>query len=124
MEEKQVVGEIMITQEEIFSRAKEIGTQISKDYAGETVLVVGILKGAVLWLADVIKNITIDTEIDFMAVSSYGAATKSSGVVRILKDLDRPIEDMHVIVVEDIIDSGITLNYLKQLLLLVGFQGD
>lgn len=120
MEEKHVVGQIMITQEEIFSRAKEIGNQISKDYAGETVLVVGILKGAVLWLADVIKNITIDTEIDFMAVSSYGASTKSSGVVRILKDLDRPIEDMHVIVVEDIIDSGITLNYLKGLLIARG----
>ncbi|MBK5263265.1 MAG: hypoxanthine phosphoribosyltransferase [Peptostreptococcaceae bacterium] len=113
MEEKHVVGQVMITQEEIFSRAKEIGTQISKDYAGETVLLIGILKGAVLWLADVVKNITIDTEIDFMAVSSYGASTKSSGVVRILKDLDRPIDDMHVIVVEDIIDSGITLNYLK-----------
>ncbi len=113
MEEKQIVGQVMITQEEIFSRAKEIGAQISEDYAGETVLLVGILKGAVLWLADVIKNITIDTEIDFMAVSSYGASTKSSGVVRILKDLDRTIEDMHVIVVEDIIDSGITLNYLK-----------
>jgi hypoxanthine phosphoribosyltransferase len=120
MEEKHVVGQIMITQEEIFLRAKEIGNQISKDYAGETVLVVGILKGAVLWLADVIKNITIDTEIDFMAVSSYGASTKSSGVVRILKDLDRPIEDMHVIVVEDIIDSGITLNYLKGLLIARG----
>lgn len=113
MEEKQVVGQIMITQEEIFARAKEIGAQISKDYVGETVLLVGILKGAVLWMADVLKNITIDTEIDFMAVSSYGASTKSSGVVRILKDLDRTIEDMHVIVVEDIIDSGITLNYLK-----------
>lgn len=120
MEENQIVGQIMITQEEIFSRAKEIGAQISKDYAGETVLIVGILKGAVLWLADVIKNITIDTEIDFMAVSSYGASTKSSGVVRILKDLDRPIDDMHVIVVEDIIDSGITLNYLKGYLLARG----
>jgi len=113
MEEKHVVGQIMITQEEILARAAEIGKKISEDYAGETVVVIGILKGAVLWLSDVIKNITIDTEIDFMAVSSYGASTKSSGVVKIVKDLDRPIEGAHVIVVEDIIDSGITLNYLK-----------
>lgn len=113
MEEKHVVGQIMITQEQILSRAAEIGKKISEDYAGETVVVIGILKGAVLWLSDVIKNITIDTEIDFMAVSSYGASTKSSGVVKIVKDLDRPIEGNHVIVVEDIIDSGITLNYLK-----------
>lgn len=113
MEEQHIVGHIMITQEEIYARAAEIGKQISEDYAGETVVIIGILKGAVLWLADVIKNITIDTEIDFMAVSSYGASTKSSGVVKIVKDLDRPIEDAHVIVIEDIIDSGITLNYLK-----------
>lgn len=113
MEEKHVVGQVMITQEQILARAAEIGKQISEDYAGETVVVIGILKGAVLWLSDVIKNITIDTEIDFMAVSSYGASTKSSGVVKIVKDLDRPIEDAHVIVVEDIIDSGITLNYLR-----------
>lgn len=113
MEGNHVVGKIMITQEEIYARAAEIGRKISEDYAGETVLVIGILKGAVLWLSDVIKNITVDTEIDFMAVSSYGASTKSSGVVKIVKDLDRPIEGAHVIVVEDIIDSGITLNYLK-----------
>lgn len=113
MEDKNVVGKIMITQEEILKRAEEIGRQISEDYKGETVVVIGILKGAVLWMADVIKNINLDTEIDFMAVSSYGASTKSSGVVKIVKDLDRSIEGAHVIVVEDIIDSGITLNYLK-----------
>ena len=113
MEQNNVVGKVMITQEEILKRAEEIGTQISKDYQGETVVVIGILKGAVLWLSDVIKNITVDTEIDFMAVSSYGASTKTSGVVKIVKDLDRSIEGAHVIVVEDIIDSGITLNYLK-----------
>lgn len=120
MEEKHVVGQVMITQEQILARAAEIGKKISEDYAGETVVVIGILKGAVLWLSDVIKNITIDTEIDFMAVSSYGASTKSSGVVKIVKDLDRPIEGTHVIVVEDIIDSGITLNYLKGYLLARG----
>ena len=116
MEGKHVVGKIMITQEEILKRAEEIGHQISEDYKGETVVVIGILKGAVLWMADVIKNITLDTEIDFMAVSSYGASTKSSGVVKIVKDLDRPIEGAHVIVVEDIIDSGRTLSYLLDVL--------
>lgn len=115
--ENQTVGNVMITQEQILQRAAEIGGQISRDFAGETVVVVGILKGAVLWLGDVVKRITLETELDFMAVSSYGAATKSSGIVRIVKDLDRSIEGKNVIVVEDIVDSGITLNYLKGYLL-------
>ena len=113
MSENYQVGTILITEEEILKRAKEIGQQITKDYEGEEVLFIGILKGAVLWLSDVIKNVELDTKIDFMAVSSYGADTKSSGVVRIIKDLDTGIEDKNVIIVEDIIDSGITLNYLK-----------
>lgn len=113
MSENYQVGTILITEEEILKRAKEIGQQITKDYEGEEVLFIGILKGAVLWLSDVIKNVELDTKIDFMAVSSYGAETKSSGVVRIIKDLDTGIEDKNVIIVEDIIDSGITLNYLK-----------
>lgn len=111
------VGTVMITQEQIYKRAEEIGAQISQDFAGESVLVVGILKGAVLWMADVVKHITLeDVSIDFMACSSYGASTKSSGVVRILKDLDQSIDGKNVIIVEDIVDSGITLNYLKQYL--------
>ena len=113
MSENYQVGTTLITEEEILKRAKEIGQQITKDYEGEEVLFIGILKGAVLWLSDVIKNVELDTKIDFMAVSSYGAETKSSGVVRIIKDLDTCIEDKNVIIVEDIIDSGITLNYLK-----------
>ncbi|MDR3294339.1 MAG: hypoxanthine phosphoribosyltransferase [Clostridiales Family XIII bacterium] len=108
---------ILISKEEIDRRAAEIGRLISEDLAGETVLVVGILKGAFLWMGNVIQHITIPVKIDFMAVSSYGAATKSSGVVRILKDLDSAIEGQNVIVVEDIVDSGVTLAYLKESLL-------
>ena len=116
MERSYNKGQIMITQEEILKRAVEIGRQISEDYAGEEVMVIGILKGAVLWLADVIKYIDLDVTIDFMAVSSYGASTKSSGVVKIVKDLDSSIEGRNVIIVEDIVDSGITLNYLREYL--------
>jgi hypoxanthine phosphoribosyltransferase len=117
MDNQYQVGTTLITQEQIQKRAEEIGKQISDDFRGEEVLFVGILKGAVLWLSDVIKNVTIDTKIDFMAVSSYGAETKTSGVVRIIKDLDTSIEGKNVIIVEDIVDSGITLNYLKGYLL-------
>lgn len=113
MSENYQIGTTLITEEEIIKRAKEIGREITEDFQGEEVLFIGILKGAVLWLADVIKNVQLDTKIDFMAVSSYGAETKSSGVVRINKDLDTGIEGKNVIIVEDIIDSGITLNYLK-----------
>ncbi|MBN7774611.1 hypoxanthine phosphoribosyltransferase [Clostridium aminobutyricum] len=117
MDNNYTVGTVMITQEQIYKRAEQIGAQITQDFQGEAVLVVGILKGAVLWMADVIKHIHLDdVSIDFMACSSYGASTKSSGVVRILKDLDNSIEGKNVIIVEDIVDSGITLNYLKQYL--------
>lgn len=112
--ERKPVGEIMITEEQIRARAAEIGKQITEEFGKEPLVVVGILKGAVLWMSDVIKN--IDNEnltIEFMVVSSYGASTKSSGIVKIVKDLDRDIEGKNVIVVEDIVDSGITLNYLK-----------
>jgi hypoxanthine phosphoribosyltransferase len=105
-------GEIIFSQEQIETRAREIGQQISEDYKGESVVLVGILRGAVLWMAQVLKSIDIDVEIDFMAVSSYGDATSSSGIVKINKDLEWSIEGRHVIIVEDIVDSGITLSYL------------
>ena len=106
----------LITEKEIRKRAGEIGEQIGRDYAGESVLLVGILKGAVPWMVDIMKSISLDVEIDFMACSSYGAATKSSGVVKINKDLDSDIKGKNVIIVEDIVDSGTTLKYLKNYL--------
>lgn len=112
MKTREPIGEVMISQEEIEKRAKEIGAQIENDFAGEGVILVGILRGAVMWMTDLMKNINLDVEIDFMACSSYGAATKTSGVVKINKDLDSDIEGKNVIIVEDIVDSGITLEYL------------
>ena len=111
------VGEVMITEKQIFDRAAEIGKAITKEFEGQEVLVIGILKGAVLWLADLIKQIELDVHMDFIAVSSYGDSTKSTGAVKIVKDLDIPIEGKNVIIIEDIVDSGVTLNYLKNYLL-------
>jgi hypoxanthine phosphoribosyltransferase len=114
---KYVLNNIIYTQEEIEKRAEEIAAEINRDYAGETVVFIGILRGAVMWLAQLLKSIDLDAELDFMHVSSYGAATKSSGIVKIEKDLDNAINDKHIIVVEDIVDSGVTLSYLKEYLL-------
>lgn len=100
------IGTVMITQEEINAKAAEIGQQIEKDFAGEEVVLIGILRGAVLWMGDIMKNVNLDMVIDFMAVSSYGASTKSSGVVKINKDLDTNISGKNVIIVEDIVDFG------------------
>ncbi|MDR0851229.1 MAG: hypoxanthine phosphoribosyltransferase [Clostridiales Family XIII bacterium] len=113
---KYLLEDVIFTQEQIETRAAEIGRQISLDYAGEEILVIGILRGAVMWMTQLIKSITVDTEIDFMAVSSYGNATKSSGIVKINKDLESSITGKHVIIAEDIVDSGVTLNYLKEYL--------
>lgn len=110
---KDAVGEIMITQEQIDERARELGAQITRDYAGEELVMVCILKGAVLWMGDIMKHVKLDTIIDFMTASSYGASRESSGVVTIKKDLDSDIKGKPVLLVEDIVDSGITLNYLK-----------
>lgn len=107
------VGTVMITQQQISKRAEEIAREIERDFQGEEVVLVGILRGAVMWMVDIMKNLQIDLTIDFMAVSSYGASTKSSGIVKINKDLDTDIEGKNVIIIEDIVDSGITLNYLK-----------
>ena len=106
------VGEVLIDEERLQERIRELGREISADYAGKELLLVGVLKGAVFFMADLMRSLTVPCEIDFMAISSYGAATDSSGVVRILKDLDINIEGRHVLVVEDIIDSGLTLSYL------------
>ncbi|MEG1584189.1 MAG: hypoxanthine phosphoribosyltransferase [Anaerovorax sp.] len=113
MDKEYKFGEVLITEEQIHNRVVELGKQISKDYQGEEILLVGILRGSVLFLSDLMRAISADTKIDFMAVSSYGASTKSTGVVKINKDLESSIEGLHVIVVEDIVDTGITLHYLK-----------
>jgi hypoxanthine phosphoribosyltransferase len=107
-----VIEEIMVQADDLQRRVRELGAEVSKDYEGRDLLLVCVLKGAVFFLADLMREITCPCEVDFMAVSSYGSATDSSGVVRILKDLDRPIEDLDVLIVEDIVDSGLTLQYL------------
>ncbi|HEY7151248.1 MAG TPA: hypoxanthine phosphoribosyltransferase [Solirubrobacterales bacterium] len=106
------IGEVLVPAEELQRRIRELGAEISRDYAGRDLIMIGVLKGAVLFLADLMRELTVPCEVDFMAVSSYGSATDSSGVVRILKDLDSSIEGRNVLIVEDIIDSGLTLQYL------------
>jgi hypoxanthine phosphoribosyltransferase len=106
------IGEILVQPDDLQRRVRELGAQISRDYAGRNLLLIGVLKGAVFFLSDLMRHIDIPCEVDFMAVASYGSATKSSGVVRILKDLDAAIEDRDVLIVEDIVDSGLTLQYL------------
>jgi hypoxanthine phosphoribosyltransferase len=111
---ERAVAEVLIDPELLQRRIAELGEEISNDYAGRDLLLVGVLKGAVFFMADLMRHLTIPCEIDFMAISSYGDATDSSGVVRILKDLDINIESRDVLVVEDIIDSGLTLSYLMR----------
>ena len=111
---KDAVGEVLIEEEPLQARIAELGAEISREYEGRDLLLVGVLKGAVFFMADLMRELTIPCEIDFMAISSYGAATDSSGVVRILKDLDANIAGRDVLVVEDIIDSGLTLSYLMR----------
>lgn len=106
------IGKTLVTAEEIDAKLAELGAAISRDYEGKDLLLVGILKGAFVVMADLARHITIPVEFDFMAVSSYGSSTKSSGVVRIMKDLDQEIADRHVLIVEDIVDTGLTLHYL------------
>lgn len=108
------VAEVLITADAIKCRTRQLGQQISRDYEGQDLLLVCVLKGAVTFLADLMREITIPHAIDFMAISSYGASTESSGVVRILKDLDTNIAGRNVLIVEDIIDTGRTLNYITQ----------
>ncbi|QGU96903.1 hypoxanthine phosphoribosyltransferase [Clostridium bovifaecis] len=110
------IEKVLFTEKEIGERIKEIGQEISEDYKGKDLILVGVLKGSVPFMADLMKKIEISCSMDFMAVSSYGNSTETSGVVRILKDLDFEIENKHVLIVEDIVDSGITLKYLKKYL--------
>lgn len=108
---------VLVTKEEIHKAVAELGKKITEDFKGKDPVFIGILKGAVVFYADLMREIDLPLRTDFMAVSSYGNATKSSGVVRVLKDLDRDITGKDVLIVEDIVDSGVTLSYLKQLLL-------
>ena len=110
-------GRLLISEEDLQSRIRALGREITADYAGRTPLLVGVLKGAFMFMSDLARAIDLPVEFDFMAVSSYGHSTRSSGVVRIVKDLDLDLADRDVIIVEDIIDSGLTLNYLRRNLL-------
>ena len=116
-EEMNTVGKILFTDEEIRARAKELGAIITKDYKDEELILVGTLKGAVLWMAEIMKNIDLFTQIDFITASSYGDRTTSSGIVKITKDVELDLTDKHVLIVEDIVDSGITLSRLKEYLI-------
>ena len=107
-----VLGETLVEASALQARVRELGAEISRDYADRDLLLVCVLKGAVFFLSDLMRSITVPCEVDFMAVASYGSATDSSGVVRILKDLDAPIENRDVLIIEDIVDSGLTLHYL------------
>ena len=106
------IGEILVQPDELRRKVADLGAAVSHDYAGRDLLLVGVLKGAIFFLSDLMREISIPCEVDFMAVASYGSATDASGVVRILKDLDRPVAERHVLIVEDIVDSGLTLQYL------------
>jgi hypoxanthine phosphoribosyltransferase len=107
-----VIGETLVEETPLRERVRELAASISADYAGRDLLLVGVLKGAVFFLSDLMRHLTVPCEVDFMAVASYGSSTDSSGVVRILKDLDASIEGRDVLIVEDIVDSGLTLSYL------------
>jgi hypoxanthine phosphoribosyltransferase len=110
------VGDILVQADDLQHRVRELGQEISRDYAGRDLLLIGVLKGAVFFLSDLMRHLEVQCELDFMAVSSYGSSTDSSGIVRILKDLDAPIEGRDVLIVEDIVDSGLTLSYLFRML--------
>ena len=110
------IGEILVQQDDLAHRVQALGEQISSDYEGRSLLLVGVLKGAFFFLSDLMRELDVPCEVDFMAVASYGSSTDSSGVVRILKDLDASIEGRDVLIVEDIVDSGLTLSYLLRTL--------
>ena len=109
--------EVLFSRQQIIDRVRALGEQISTEYAGESIVLIGVLKGAASFIADLARSITDDNTFDFVAVSSYGRARVSSGAVKLIKDIDNPIEGKHVILVEDILDTGLTLSYLRQLML-------
>ena len=109
--------DVLFSQQQLASRVADLGRQISVEYAGKSVVLIGVLKGAAIFLADLARSISVDNTFDFVAVSSYGRARVSSGAVKLIKDIDNPIEGRHVLLVEDILDSGLTLSYLRQLML-------
>jgi hypoxanthine phosphoribosyltransferase len=108
------IGDTLVAAEDLERRVRELAAEVSRDYQGKDLVLVGVLKGAVFFVSDLMRHLTIPVEVDFMAVASYGSATKSSGVVRILKDLDAAIDGRDVLIVEDIVDSGLTLQYLMR----------
>ncbi len=110
------IGEILVQQDDLAHRIAQLGEEISRDYRGRPLLLIGVLKGAIFFVSDLMRHLDGECEVDFMAVASYGSQTDSSGVVRILKDLDAPIEGRDVLIVEDIVDSGLTLSYLLRTL--------
>ena len=112
MHDDDAIGEILVPAQDLERRVRELAAEVSRDYEGRDLILVGVLKGAIFFLSDLMRHIEVPCEVDFMAVASYGSATKSSGVVRILKDLDAVIEGRDVLIVEDIVDSGLTLQYL------------
>src|SRR5215217_6427962 len=117
------VGDILVQPDELAHRVRELAQEISRDYEGRDLLLIGVLKGAVFFLSDLMRHLEVECEVDFMAVSSYGSSTDSSGIVRILKDLDAPIEERHVLIVEDIVDSGLTLSERREVDLPIRYVG-
>ena len=113
---KDDILKVLLSEEEIAAKVQEIGAQISKDYADKNLLLVSVLKGSVVFMADLMRAITVNAAIDFMSVSSYGSGVKTSGEVKIIKDLDRPLEGLDLLLVEDILDSGMALSYLRDML--------
>lgn len=111
-----IIERVLITKEELDKQVEEMGKRISRDYEGKDLVIIGVLKGGFIFLSDLARKITIPVDLDFMSVSSYGDSSKSSGVVKIIKDLDTNIDGKHVLIVEDIIDTGLTLNHLVELL--------
>ena len=110
-----VIDRVLVSKEEIQQAVERLGKQITEDYQGKELFVIGVLKGGFMFMADLVRAINLPLQLDFIAVSSYGSSTKTSGVVRLIKDIDKPIEGKHLLIVEDIIDSGITLKYLKEM---------